>query len=168
MICESERSKRSNVPPTDIEVACYGYEGIDAVKEALRAGLSCSTEAMPIKVRHGTYILVGIKLLLGDITHKLNIQTVTFNCVIVLLPPINVLDECDVLNLTGDRVLSLADQPDRSTALRDDDDHAGAHRGPVCPQPGHGRYQGEDRGEERRLQHPDGGERLLASFIFHN
>uniref|UniRef100_A0A4W6EKA0 Eukaryotic translation initiation factor 2 subunit 1 n=1 Tax=Lates calcarifer TaxID=8187 RepID=A0A4W6EKA0_LATCA len=34
----------------DIEVACYGYEGIDAVKEALRAGLSCSTEAMPIKI----------------------------------------------------------------------------------------------------------------------
>lgn len=28
----------------DIEVACYGYEGIDAVKEALRAGLNCSTE----------------------------------------------------------------------------------------------------------------------------
>lgn len=35
---------------TDIEVACYGYEGIDAVKDALRAGLSCSTESMPIKV----------------------------------------------------------------------------------------------------------------------
>ena len=34
---------------TDIEVACYGYEGIDAVKEALRAGLNCSTETMPIK-----------------------------------------------------------------------------------------------------------------------
>ena len=31
-------------------MACYGYEGIDAVKEALRAGLNCSTETMPIKV----------------------------------------------------------------------------------------------------------------------
>lgn len=40
----------SSPPPADIEVACYGYEGIDAVKEALRAGLGCSTEAMPIKV----------------------------------------------------------------------------------------------------------------------
>uniref|UniRef100_A0A2K6FUG8 Eukaryotic translation initiation factor 2 subunit 1 n=1 Tax=Propithecus coquereli TaxID=379532 RepID=A0A2K6FUG8_PROCO len=30
----------------DIEVACYGYEGIDAVKEALRAGLNCSTETI--------------------------------------------------------------------------------------------------------------------------
>ena len=37
-------------PSVDIEVACYGYEGIDAVKEALRAGLGCSTEVMPIKV----------------------------------------------------------------------------------------------------------------------
>lgn len=34
----------------DIEVACYGYEGIDAVKAALRAGLACSTEDLPIKI----------------------------------------------------------------------------------------------------------------------
>ena len=34
----------------DIEVACYGYEGIDDVKEALRADLNFSTETMPIKV----------------------------------------------------------------------------------------------------------------------
>jgi len=35
---------------SDIEVACYGYEGIDAVKTALRAGLACSTEELPIKI----------------------------------------------------------------------------------------------------------------------
>ena len=34
----------------DIEVACYSYEGIDAVKNALLAGLKCSTEDIPIKV----------------------------------------------------------------------------------------------------------------------
>ena len=34
-----------------MEVACYNYEGIDAVKNALRAGLEMSTEDMPIKVR---------------------------------------------------------------------------------------------------------------------
>ncbi|XP_032774450.1 LOW QUALITY PROTEIN: eukaryotic translation initiation factor 2 subunit 1-like [Rattus rattus] len=34
----------------DLEVACHGYELIDAVKEALRAGLNCSTETMPIKI----------------------------------------------------------------------------------------------------------------------
>lgn len=34
----------------DIECACYGYEGIDAVKAALRAGLDTSTEELPIKI----------------------------------------------------------------------------------------------------------------------
>ena len=34
----------------DLEVACYGYEGVDAVKDSLRAGLNMSTQDMPIKV----------------------------------------------------------------------------------------------------------------------
>merc|ERR1712109_150547 len=34
----------------DIEVSCYTYEGIDAVKDALRAGIACSTEAVPIRI----------------------------------------------------------------------------------------------------------------------
>ncbi|KAI4468200.1 eukaryotic translation initiation factor 2 subunit 1 [Holotrichia oblita] len=34
----------------DIECACYGYEGIDAVKAALTAGLALSTEELPIKI----------------------------------------------------------------------------------------------------------------------
>ncbi len=35
---------------TDVEVSCYAYEGIDAVKSALKAGLTQSTEAFPIKI----------------------------------------------------------------------------------------------------------------------
>lgn len=35
----------------DIEVACTNYEGVDAVKRALKKGLELSTESMPIKVR---------------------------------------------------------------------------------------------------------------------
>lgn len=34
----------------DIEVSCYGYEGIDAVKTALKLGLAQSTDDMIIKV----------------------------------------------------------------------------------------------------------------------
>uniref|UniRef100_A0A0K8TNB5 Eukaryotic translation initiation factor 2 subunit 1 n=1 Tax=Tabanus bromius TaxID=304241 RepID=A0A0K8TNB5_TABBR len=34
----------------DIECSCYGYEGIDAVKAALKAGLECSTEELPIRI----------------------------------------------------------------------------------------------------------------------
>lgn len=47
---DAEERMSSLFSSADIEVACYGYEGIDAVKEALRAGLACSTEVMPIKV----------------------------------------------------------------------------------------------------------------------
>lgn len=34
----------------DIEVACYAYEGIDAVKRALKAGLATAVESLPIKI----------------------------------------------------------------------------------------------------------------------
>ncbi|XP_047127019.1 eukaryotic translation initiation factor 2 subunit 1 isoform X1 [Hydra vulgaris] len=34
----------------DVEVSCYSYEGIDAVKSALRKGLLFSTDDMPIKI----------------------------------------------------------------------------------------------------------------------
>ena len=32
------------------QVSCYTYEGIDAVKDALRAGIACSTEVVPIRI----------------------------------------------------------------------------------------------------------------------
>jgi len=35
---------------SDIEVSCYSYEGIEAVKRALRAGMELSTEQMPVKI----------------------------------------------------------------------------------------------------------------------
>lgn len=113
--------------PTDIEVACYGYEGIDAVKEALRAGLGCSTEAMPIKV---------FTAALSPGPFFVSVWTPRGRAAVVRL---NALFLC------------LADQPDRSPPLRDDHDHSGAHGGPVRPQPGHGGHQGEDWGEEGRL-----------------
>ena len=34
----------------DVEVLCYSYDGIDAVKAALKAGLELSTEDVPIKI----------------------------------------------------------------------------------------------------------------------
>ena len=35
---------------SDIEVGCYAYEGVDAVKDALRAGIACGNDEMPIKI----------------------------------------------------------------------------------------------------------------------
>lgn len=61
----------------DIEVACYGYEGIDAVKTALKAGLACSTEELPIKINliapplYGTYALVFWYFIICTISYKI-------------------------------------------------------------------------------------------------
>ncbi|OMJ10799.1 Eukaryotic translation initiation factor 2 subunit alpha [Smittium culicis] len=35
----------------DVEVSCYGYQGVDAIKKALKAGEDCSTDEVPIKVK---------------------------------------------------------------------------------------------------------------------
>lgn len=35
---------------SDIEVGCYAYEGVDAVKNSLRAGIALGTEETPIKI----------------------------------------------------------------------------------------------------------------------
>jgi len=43
-----------------VEVACYGYEGIDAVKTALKAGLALSTDELPIKINLIAPPLYGI------------------------------------------------------------------------------------------------------------
>lgn len=48
-------SKRLTPQPTkvraDIDVTCYGYEGIDAIKTALRTAEANNTEEMQVKVR---------------------------------------------------------------------------------------------------------------------
>nr|CAB3241589.1 eukaryotic translation initiation factor 2 subunit 1 [Phallusia mammillata] len=35
---------------SDVEVSCYAYEGVDAVKRALKTGVECSTEEHKIKI----------------------------------------------------------------------------------------------------------------------
>lgn len=36
---------------SDIEVTCFTYEGIDAIKAALSEGEKCSTPEMPVKIK---------------------------------------------------------------------------------------------------------------------
>lgn len=36
---------------SDFEVTCFAYEGIDAIKAALAAGIACGTETNPISLR---------------------------------------------------------------------------------------------------------------------
>lgn len=54
----------------------------------------------------------------------------------------------------------VADQLDCPSALCYDHNHARAHRGPFSAQSGHGCHKREDRREEGRLQHSNGGEKL--------
>ena len=35
---------------SEIEIGCYAYEGVEAIKTALRAGMAIGTEEMPIKI----------------------------------------------------------------------------------------------------------------------
>lgn len=51
----------------DIEVTCFGYEGIDAIKKALTEGEGCSTELVPIKIKLVAPPLVNMLLMLGSI-----------------------------------------------------------------------------------------------------
>ncbi|CAF0744060.1 unnamed protein product [Brachionus calyciflorus] len=49
----------------DIEVSCYSYEGIDAIKTALKEGLKISTEDKPIKINliaPPTYVVTSTSL----------------------------------------------------------------------------------------------------------
>ena len=58
----------------DVEVACYGYEGIDAVKTALKTGLALSTDELPIKINLIAPPLYGICIyIIFQINHVLQI-----------------------------------------------------------------------------------------------
>ncbi|VDM84628.1 unnamed protein product, partial [Strongylus vulgaris] len=43
----------------DIEVSCFSYDGIDAIKEALIAGKNCSTDIMPIKATAPHFVVTN-------------------------------------------------------------------------------------------------------------
>ena len=68
-------SHSSSLPPLDVEVSCYGYEGIDAVKTALKAGLAQSAEQLPLEIRLialPQYIITATMLERMDGVAKLN------------------------------------------------------------------------------------------------
>jgi translation initiation factor 2 subunit 1 len=49
----------------DVEVTCYEYEGVEAVKAALRSGLALGTEDLPIKINliaPPTYVVTTVSL----------------------------------------------------------------------------------------------------------
>lgn len=63
----------------DIECACYGYEGIDAVKAALKEGLALSTEELPIKINLIAPPLYGI-LIIFSFKEYMNFKSYKIIC----------------------------------------------------------------------------------------
>ena len=72
----------------DVEVSCYSYEGIDAIKNALREGLKMSTEDKPVKINliaPPVYVVTsssldreeGVKLL-QDVIDKIKVSIESF------------------------------------------------------------------------------------------
>lgn len=73
---------------TDIEVSCYSYEGIDAIKESLREGLKLSTEDKPVKINliaPPVYVVTSSSLdreegvrLLQEVSEKIKVKIESF------------------------------------------------------------------------------------------
>ncbi|KAF3491025.1 eukaryotic translation initiation factor 2 subunit alpha [Arthroderma uncinatum] len=95
----SHINKRLTPPPTkvraDIEVTCFGYDGIDAVKDALRAAESVSSQVKVKLVAPPLYVLTnhcldktqGVKLLEEAIVKvQENIKAGGGSCVVQMAP----------------------------------------------------------------------------------
>ena len=127
---------------SDIEVGCCAYEGIDAVKAALRAGINCSTEGMQIKINliaPPSYVVTtqtmereeGIKLLqtcLDKIKETIEAKGGIFA---VQQPPKVVTDMDDAELAKKLDLLELANQEVAGDDDIDDDDEEGMGPAPV-------------------------------------
>ncbi|XP_013783904.1 eukaryotic translation initiation factor 2 subunit 1-like isoform X1 [Limulus polyphemus] len=118
----------------DIEVSCYGYEGIDAVKNALRAGINCSTECMPVKINliaPPLYVVTtttmerpeGLKAL-SEAIDKIEQAIRTSGGVFHVKNPPKVVTETDEVELA--KQLERLEMANAEVAGDDDDEEAGS------------------------------------------
>eukprot|EP01097_Dermamoeba_algensis_P005077 TRINITY_DN3239_c0_g1_i1.p1 TRINITY_DN3239_c0_g1~~TRINITY_DN3239_c0_g1_i1.p1 ORF type:complete len:355 (-),score=118.82 TRINITY_DN3239_c0_g1_i1:178-1242(-) len=119
---------------SDVEVTCFGYEGIDAIKEALLAGQAVGTEEIPVKIRlyaPPLYVMTtvahdkdkgkealeaAIKVIQEKITEK------NGNIVVKMAP--KTVSEKDDKNLTA-QMLELEKRNQEISGDDDDEDEAG-------------------------------------------
>ncbi|XP_050330221.1 eukaryotic translation initiation factor 2 subunit 1 [Bactrocera neohumeralis] len=134
--------KRKLVSPTvkiraDIECSCYGYEGIDAVKAALKTGLDLSTEELPVRINliaPPLYVMTtsttkkaeGLKALetaIENIRNKIIESEGEFK---VIMPPklVTAIDEADLA-----RRLERAEAENQEVGGDDDEDADGDQEG---------------------------------------
>ncbi|XP_054730068.1 eukaryotic translation initiation factor 2 subunit 1 [Anastrepha obliqua] len=134
--------KRKLVSPTvkiraDIECSCYGYEGIDAVKAALKTGLDLSSDELPIRINliaPPLYVMTtsttkkaeGLKALenaIENIRNKIIESEGEFK---VIMPPklVTAIDEADLA-----RRLERAEAENQEVGGDDDEDADGDQEG---------------------------------------
>ena len=133
---------------SDIEVSCYSYEGIDAIKNALREGLKMSSEEKPIKINltaPPVYVVTstsldrdeGIKLL-EEVINKIKVSIESFRGRFkVKMAPKVVTDvdeaelarELDKLEADNELVSGDSDSEEDDSESEDDDDDDGEEGG---------------------------------------
>lgn len=139
---QSYIGKRLTPQPTkvraDVEVTCFGYEGIDAVKEALRCAEARNTADTQVKVKLVSpplYVLtsqtldknIGINVLEEAIREiSANIKNANGNCIVKMAP--KAVTENDDAELQA-----LMDKKERENAeVSGDEDESGSDDGVVA------------------------------------
>jgi translation initiation factor 2 subunit 1 len=125
----------------DIEVSCYSYEGIDAIKNALKEGLKLSTEDKPIKINliaPPVYVVTsssldreeGVKLL-QEVIDKIKATIESFKGRFkVKMPPKVITDvdeaelarQMDLLEAENEQVAGDTDSEESDSEEESDDD----------------------------------------------
>jgi translation initiation factor 2 subunit 1 len=129
----------------DIEVSCYSYEGIDAIKDALKEGLKMSTDEKPIKINliaPPVYVVTsssldreeGVKLL-KEVIEKIRIHIETnkgrFKVkmepkVVTDLDEAELARQMDILEAENEQIAGDTDsEEDSDSEDQDDDDEEG-------------------------------------------
>ena len=125
----------------DIEVSCYSYEGIDAIKNALKEGLKLSTEDKPIKINliaPPVYVVTsssldrdeGVKLL-KDVIEKIKASIEAFKVrfkikmepkVVTDIDEAELARQMDMLEAENEQVAGDTDSEEDDDEDEDDDD----------------------------------------------
>jgi len=133
----------------DIEVSCYAYDGIDAIKNSLKEGLKMSTEDKPIKINliaPPVYVVTsssldrdeGVKLLKEVIEKiKVSIETMKGRFKVKMEPKVVTdLDEAelarqmDMLEAENEQIAGDTDsEEDSDSSEEDDEDEEGGGGG---------------------------------------
>lgn len=137
----------------DIEVSCYSYEGIDAIRSALREGLKMSTEDRPVKINliaPPVYVVTsssldrdeGVKLL-QDVIDKIKVSIESFKGRFKVKMPPKVVTDVDEAELA--RQMDMLEAENEEVAGDTDSEEESGESG----------EEGEEDGEKKKKKEDD-------------